>query len=116
MSILYTTAAVGGFVMLVYGLEHRTEAVFPVLFFVIQFGISGAYNLIYVCHQDCFPTLFSTSSFGYCMFMCRLASAVTPIIVKHVSQQVSLALFTVSSLIAAALVLRTRQVSDEDGN
>lgn len=79
----------------------------------MKFGISSAFNITYVCHKGCFPTLFATSSLGYCTFICRFFTAFTPMLAQ-VSQLVSTALFAVTSTIAAIIVLYIRQIKESD--
>ena len=80
LCLSYLIAAVGGFAMLSYGLQHQSEPIFPMLVLVMKFGVASAFNITYVCHSGCFPTLFSTSSLGYCQFICRFFTAFTPML------------------------------------
>jgi len=79
LSICFSISAFGGLMMLFYGLDHQGEWMFPVIILVMKFGISGAFNITYVCHKGCFPTLFSTTSLGYCTFICQFFTAFTPV-------------------------------------
>jgi len=99
--------------MLFYGLDHQGEWIFPVIILVMKFGISGAFNITYVCHKGCFPTLFSTTSLGYCTFICQFFTAFTPVM-AGVSQSLSMGLFTCSSIVATFIVLYLRDINDKD--
>ena len=79
----------------------------------MKFGISSAFNITYVCHKGCFPTLFATSSLGYCTFICRFFTGFTPMLAQ-VSQRLSTMLFAVSSTIGALVVLGIRNIKEED--
>ena len=109
----YVIAAVGGFAMLSYGLQHQSEPIFPMLVLLMKFGVASAFNITYVCHSGCFPTLFSTSSLGYCQFICRFFTAFTPMLAQ-VSQQLSMLLFAVSSALGALIVLGICDINEED--
>mmetsp|Transcript_20889 Transcript_20889/g.25653 ORF Transcript_20889/g.25653 Transcript_20889/m.25653 type:complete len:137 (+) Transcript_20889:1386-1796(+) len=80
LCLSYIIAAVGGFAVLFYGLEHQNEWIFPALVLVMKFGIASAFNITYVAHKSCFPVLFATSSLGYCTFICRFFTGFTPIL------------------------------------
>jgi len=109
----YATAAVGGFIMLTYGLNHQQEWIFPALVLFMKFGISSAFNITYVCHKGCFPTLFSTTSLGYCTFISRFFTAFTPMLAS-MDQYASVMLFAVTSTFGAFIVLQIRQINDDD--
>jgi len=113
LCISYIIAAIGGFLMMTYGLNHQGEWIFPALVLIMKFGISSAFNITYVCHKGCFPTLFATSSLGYCTFICRFFTAFTPMLAQ-VSQTISTILFAVSSSIGAVIVLNIRDINEED--
>ncbi len=99
--------------MYFYGLDHQGEPVFLLLVLVMKFGAASAFNITYVCHSGCFPTLFSTSSLGYCQFICRFFAAFTPMLAQ-VSQQLSMLLFTTSSAFGAFIVMGIRDIDEED--
>ena len=71
----YILATVSGFILLTYGLKHEESWVFVLLVFAARFGISFAFNIIYVAHAPLFPTLFSATAFGFCNFFSRIFSA-----------------------------------------
>ena len=99
--------------MYFYGLQHQSELIFPMLVLLMKFGISGAFNITYVCHKGCFPTLFSTTSLGYCTFICRFFTAFTPVMAQ-MDPNLSTGLFAVSSTIGAFIVLGLKNINDSD--
>ena len=99
--------------MLGYGLDHQKESVFPFLVLFMKFGVSMAFNITYVCHSGCFPTLFASSSFGYCQFICRFFTAFTPM-VAQVSQRASMVLFAVSSSLGALILQGLIDIDGDD--
>lgn len=74
MSLSFGLSGFGGIFMYIYGLSHQDSQIFTVLIFMMKFGMSSATNLCYIGHKGCFPTLFATSSFGYCNFLGRVVS------------------------------------------
>ena len=74
ISLSFALSGFGGILMYTYGLSNQDSWIFSVLIFAMKFGISSATNLCYIGHKGCFPTLFATSSFGYCNFFGRLVS------------------------------------------
>ena len=87
--------------------------IFPLLVLVMKFGISGCFNITYVCHKGCFPTLFSTTSLGYCTFICRFFTAFTPVMAA-LDQTWSTGLFAFSSILGAFIVLGLKDIKDSD--
>ena len=79
MSISLGLAGSGGILMYLYGLRNQEKWIFTVLIFMMKFGVSSATNLCYIGHKGCFPTLFATSSFGYCNFFGRLVAMWSPV-------------------------------------
>ena len=53
--VSYSIATIGGIIILVYGLKHQESAMFPILFFISRFGISCAFNALYVGNNRIFP-------------------------------------------------------------
>ena len=58
LSVSFALSAVGGIVMYNYGLWHQKDWIFPFLVLTMKFGIESTFNIVYICHKDCFPTLF----------------------------------------------------------
>ena len=61
-------AGVGGLIMHLLSIGNEWPWMFTALIIMMNFGVSSATNLCYIGHKECFPTLFATSSFGYCNF------------------------------------------------
>ena len=59
-------SAVGGIIILAYGLKHQDNWFFVVLVLFAKFGITCAFNIVYAAHCDIFPTLFASTALGYC--------------------------------------------------
>ena len=100
----FTFAAVGGALVLTYGLQHQNSSGFIVSLLVARFGITMAYNTAFVGHADLFPVLFATSSMGYCSSLARLFTAISPILAK-MDQPLPMYIFTVSCLLTGILTL-----------
>ena len=79
----------------------------------MKFGISGCFNITYVCHPECFPTLFASASQGYCQFICRFFTAFTSIMAL-IDQNLSTGLFAITSSIGSLIVLGLRPIKDSD--
>ena len=113
LCVSFSMAAIGSFAMLTYGLNHQKEWIFPTLVLFMKFGIASCFNITYVCHKTCFPTLFATTSLGYCTFICRFFTAFTPIL-SAMDQYFSVLIFTVTSACGAVIVLQLRTISEDD--
>ena len=79
----------------------------------MKFGIASCFNITYVCHKGCFPTLFGATSLGYCQFLCRFFTGFTPVL-SAISPRVSTMLFAITSLIGAFIVVQLKDIKDED--
>ena len=79
----------------------------------MKFGIASAFNITYIAHKGCFPTLFSTSALGFCTFLCRVFTALSPILAA-VNQSLSIILFALTTMIAAFVVLVLRDIDEND--
>ena len=79
----------------------------------MKFGIESTFNIVYICHKDCFPTLFQSTSLGYCNFICRVFTAFSPMLAR-VSPFASTAVFTTSCLIGSGIVYGLRDINEDD--
>lgn len=50
--------------------------------FVAKFGISSAFNLIYVCYMQLVPTVFAATVFGAGNTVSRVVTIVAPVVAK----------------------------------
>lgn len=75
ITISFAVSMVGGLVILLYGLAHEESAAFPLLFFISKFGISSAFNAVYVGNTRIFPATVAASTLGICQVLARLSSA-----------------------------------------
>ena len=99
--------------MLFYGLQRQDQPIFVVLVLVMKFGISSCFNITYVAHKSSFPTLFSTSSLGFCTFLCRFFTAFTPMM-AIMDHNFSVSLFAITTILGSVIVLGVRKINDED--
>ena len=78
--VCYLIGAVGGFLMLLYGLDHAEDIAFPVIFLVCRFGVSGI-NVLYVaCNARIFDVEKSATAFGLGAFFARMILSAAPVI------------------------------------
>ena len=52
--------------------------IFPALVLIAKFGIAAAFNLDYVSNSVLFPTLFTATAMGFCNFLARIATILSP--------------------------------------
>ena len=69
-------SALGGFIILVYGLDHQESTMFPILFFVTKLGISSAFGILYVGNAKIFPEEIVASAMGRCQVLARIFGAI----------------------------------------
>ena len=71
-----------GLVILFYGLKNQTQWTFLLQILIAKFGISSAFNIIYLAHGGLFPVMFAASSFGYCNFFARTFTVASPLLAR----------------------------------
>ena len=98
------------FLTLAYGLKHQDGWLFIVIWQFLQFGTSCAFQILYVSHSSVFPTLFSSTSFGFLNFVSRFATAIAPL-VSNVPEPVPMITATVAALLGGlcTFFLRTHR-------
>ena len=64
--ISFAISTIGGIAILCYGVDNSGSPLFSILVFLAKFGISCAFQILFVAHTSVFPTLFCTTSMGFC--------------------------------------------------
>ena len=105
-------AFIGSFFILVYGLKHQDGWLFVVIWQLLQFGTSCSFQILYVSHASIFPTLFSSTSFGFLNFVSRFATAVAPL-VSNISEPLPMITCTCAALLGGVCVLFLKTHKDE---
>ena len=100
----FSSATVGGLLILFYGLQHQTAWTFPVLILLAKFGIACAFNVVYVGHTSMFPTAFASTSLGFCNVIARVFSATSPLL-SSLDEPIPMGLFTSISCLTMILCL-----------
>ena len=72
---------------------------FPTLVIFAKLGVSAAFNINYVCNLDLFPVLFASTAYGFCNFLARLFTILSPQ-VAEIQSLLPMVLFTGTSLLA----------------
>ena len=75
--ISFAISAIGGIMILSWGLKHQDSPVFFVFFLLAKFGISCTFNINYTANSFFFPTLFAATAIGICNFGARLVTSFT---------------------------------------
>lgn len=71
----FTLAIVGSVFYIIFGEAHKT--LIPVMVLGAKFGISGAFNLVYLANT-LFPPIYASTTFGIFNIFARLASMLAP--------------------------------------
>ena len=66
--------------VIVYGLAHQDSYLFPIFILIAKLGIASAFNILYVSHADIFPVLFAATALGFCNFVTRIFTGLSPIL------------------------------------
>lgn len=69
-----------------------------------KFGVSSAFNMVYIITSEYFPTKYSSSVFGICNIVCRLTSAIAPLTaeIKAPYPMIIFAIFCLLSVLATS--------------
>ena len=95
----FISSTFGGILILAWGLQHQDSNWFLVCFLFTKFGISCAFNIIYIANSYFFPVLFAASALGYCNFLSRFFSSIS-FIISRMDEPLPMILFTVLCSIA----------------
>lgn len=71
----FSIAIVGSVFYVIFGEAHKT--LIPVMILGSKFGISGAFNLVYLANS-LFPPIYASTTFGIFNIFARLASMLAP--------------------------------------
>ena len=106
----FTMAFLASLLTLAYGLRHQDGWLFIAVWQFLQFGTSAAFQILYVSHASVFPTLFSSTSFGFLNFVSRFATAIAPL-VSNVAEPTPMITATVAALLGGlcTFFLRTHR-------
>ena len=78
MFVSLLISSFGGLLIVLVGLQYQKSIIFPILIVLAKLGISSAFNILYVCHKSQFPTLFASTSFGYCAAISNFGCSMIP--------------------------------------
>jgi len=80
LSMSFSLAFVGAILIIMYGLAHQDSYLFPLFVLIAKLGISSAFNILYVSHNDVFPVLFAATALGLANFVTRIFTGLSPIL------------------------------------
>ena len=112
MSACFICSMFGGVASLIYGLHHQDGWVFLVLWQFVQFGVSAAFQILYVSHTTLFPTLFCSTSFGFLNFCSRLVTTLAPL-AAGIAEPTPVIIYTVCAIIGFVGIFFTK-MHEED--
>ena len=99
----YTFAFTGSVLILTYGLHHQESVIFPVLVLIAKFGVSSAFNILYISHVDVFPVLFATTALGICNFISRIFTSMSPVLAQ-MEEPLPIVIFLGLSMVGSSIV------------
>ena len=111
--ISFLISAVGGVLILVWGLDNEDSAMFMAFFLMTKFGITCTFTINYSANQLFFPTLYAATALGICNFMARLFSALS-FLFAEVEEPIPMIIITCSCALTAvaAFFLRVEKQTD----
>jgi len=110
--ISFLISALGGVLILIWGLQNEDSPMFFAFFLFAKFGVTCTFSINYAAHNYFFPTLFAATAMGVCNFLARLFSAMS-FLVGKLEEPYPMIIFTaLCGLTAvAAIFLRTEKRS-----
>ena len=85
---------------------------FLIFILFAKFGISSAYNVVYLANSSLFPILFASTALGYCSFLSRIFSAVSPFLVD-LEEPWPIVIFTVMALISGVMSIWLKELDSD---
>ena len=82
LAMSFASSLLGGILVLSYGLGHQESMLFPAFILLMKFGVSAAFNIIYLAHPMIFPVLFGATALGICNFTSRIVTGISPILAQ----------------------------------
>ena len=106
--ISFLISTVGGILILIFGLQRQSSALFFAFFLLAKFGVTCCFNINFSANNYFFPTLFAATAIGLCNFLARLFSALS-FFVGDLDEPIPMIIFTVlcGSTAVASFFLRT---------
>jgi hypothetical protein len=80
----YSMATLGAFLICIWGwnTQEQNKWIMPSLVLFAKFGISAAFNIVYIGNSALFPTLFTATSLGICNVLARTATIFAPFVAE----------------------------------
>jgi len=103
LSYSFMLSVSGALMLLGYGLSHQESILFPMFILIAKFGISSAFNILYVSHSTVFPVLFSATALGMCNFVTRIFTAISPILAQ-IEEPLPVIIFLILSMLGCSVV------------
>ena len=84
---------------------------FAVFVLIAKFGISGAFNGVYIGNVELFPTLFAVTAMGIVNLVARISAVLAPLAAEATPPlpMLSFTILSVVSMIAALFLIETRK-------
>ena len=102
--VSFFISSVGGFLIVLWGLDSEVKLVFPILVLLASFGTANMFNLLYCTHASIFPTQFAAGAMGICNFTARVMTIFSPI-VAEIEGSLPMWIFTVLSVLSLIMTL-----------
>ena len=100
----FSSSAIGGFLILFWGLDNQSSVWFLVIFLFVKFGISATYNINYAANSYFFPTLFTATAMGCCYFLASFFTSFS-YVVAALPQPIPMVVFTSLTSLTAVMSL-----------
>lgn len=105
LSLTFGLSTLACVALIYHGIDNQDKWYFPLMVLPVEYGISAAFTIVFVTHNQIFPILFTTTAMGVVNFASRIFAAFAPIIAKE-QQPTPLLIIGSLSLASAIAVWR----------
>jgi len=79
-TFMYTLSILGAFLLLIF---PNDLVMIPLYITIAKFGISAAFNLVYLSAVSLIPTILSSTVFGFCNVPARVITIMAPVVAEQ---------------------------------
>ena len=80
--ICYGLAALGGVLLMVYGIHDQSSPLFPILILFTKLGLGCSIQVLFCAHTTFFPEKYAAQSYSLCNIFSRVISVAAPMLAQ----------------------------------
>ena len=111
--LCYAVAALGGMLLLVYGIHDQSSPIFPNLILVTKLGLGCSIQVLFCAHTTFFPEQYAARSYSLCNIFSRIISVGAPILAQY-SGPVPLVVLAGGSTLVLCMIYGLQEIDQEE--